>query len=231
MLRRLMDALFPRDTACVLCGALPERGHSVCPACFAACSPCPEGIVNEEGRRIFAAYRYDEHAEKMVAALKFRGLPAIAPDLAARLAPRIPAGYDLLVPVPVSRIRRRERGYNQAAALAESLGAMLGVPVLQALARVRHTRTQIGLNGAERAENVYDAFRARGNAFADKRILLIDDVYTTGSTARECARALGESHPPAAMDIAVFTTTMKEEDYALLSEAQRGEDISVPNQP
>jgi competence protein ComFC len=99
--------------------------------------------------------------------------------------------FDAIVPVPLHPARQRERGFNQAALLAERLGPHLGVAVRPVLQRVRHTTTQTAFDRAERIQNLRNAFRLRKKADVRKLdVLLIDDVLTTGSTLSECARVL-----------------------------------------
>lgn len=98
---------------------------------------------------------------------------------------------DLVVPVPLSRGRFRERGYNQAALVAQQLARRLGVPSsAQAVTRHRETSSQVGLNSSQRRSNVAGAFEADGQIVAHRAVLLIDDLYTTGSTIEACGRAL-----------------------------------------
>jgi len=102
--------------------------------------------------------------------------------------------FDVIVPVPLHPARQRERGFNQAALLAERLGPHLGVPVRSVLQRVRYTTTQTAFDRGERIQNLRHAFRLRKNADVRKlSVLLIDDVLTTGSTLSECARVLKEN--------------------------------------
>jgi competence protein ComFC len=99
--------------------------------------------------------------------------------------------FDLIVPVPLHSARERERGFNQAALLAEMLSARTSIPVRPALERVRHTTTQTAFDRAERMENLRGAFRLRKKAdVRHLHVLLIDDVLTTGSTLSACARVL-----------------------------------------
>lgn len=99
--------------------------------------------------------------------------------------------FDALVPVPLHPARRREREFNQAEALAELLALRAGTPVLPALQRIRYTTTQTRLDRNERMENLRGAFRVRHPAAVKSRhLLLVDDVFTTGSTVDECARVL-----------------------------------------
>ena len=99
--------------------------------------------------------------------------------------------FDLIVPVPLHPTRERERGFNQASLLSELISAQTSIRSQRVLERVRYTTTQTALDRSERMENLHNAFRLRKNAdVRGLRVLLIDDVLTTGSTLRECARVL-----------------------------------------
>jgi ComF family protein len=106
-----------------------------------------------------------------------------------------PMPVDLVAPVPLHPAHQRERGYNQADLLARVFGRMIGMPVgAVGLRRVRHTRSQMSLNAADRRENVHAAFsyQARDNVHgvSGQRVLIVDDVCTTGSTLEACSVAL-----------------------------------------
>jgi ComF family protein len=105
----------------------------------------------------------------------------------ARALPR-DEHFDCIVPVPLYWRRRLQRGFNQAELLAGGLSRSTGIPVVRALRRAQATPTQAGLSNSARRRNVSGAFRSR--SVAGQRILLIDDVMTTGSTATACALAL-----------------------------------------
>jgi ComF family protein len=99
--------------------------------------------------------------------------------------------FDLIVPVPLHPARERERGFNQATLLAELLSDRIGLPVRLVLERARFTTSQTAHDRTERMKNLHDAFRLRKKMnVRDLRVLLIDDVLTTGSTLSECARVL-----------------------------------------
>jgi competence protein ComFC len=99
--------------------------------------------------------------------------------------------FDVLVPVPLHAARQRERGFNQATLLAQLLSEQSSIPCRPVLKRIRYTTTQTALDRSERMENLHNAFRLRRNAdVRGLRVLLIDDVLTTGSTLSECARVL-----------------------------------------
>ena len=103
---------------------------------------------------------------------------------------------DVIVPIPISRKRRRERGYNQTELLAKEIGKLTRIPVeTKGLIRIKETRAQKVLNVRERRKNLKDAFRwtGDGNMLDERNILLVDDIYTTGSTIDEAARILKKS--------------------------------------
>src|SRR6202022_1290116 len=110
--------------------------------------------------------------------------------LLSRALPR-EQSFDVIVPMPLHWRKRWQRGFNQAELLAREIGSRTHTPVRNTLRRIRNTASQAGLTSAKRRENVSGAFQARKRiALNDKRVLLIDDVMTTGATAASCARAL-----------------------------------------
>ncbi len=126
--------------------------------------------------------------------LKYEGVTALARPLGYLMAEywlRQPMPSDVIIPVPLHRDRHRKRGFNQAALLAEELSGQINIPIAQTtLARHRATASQIGLDFDERRRNVDDAFRCVANGLAGRRVLLVDDVYTSGSTLGACAVTL-----------------------------------------
>lgn len=216
---REMLAGYRRRTACVRCGRFlpPSVGAAVCAAGRgpAICSDCRSGIFPFAAAR--AAGPYEGLLREVVHRLKYHRRRSLARPLGGLLAaaaaellragrpagtaapPLSPVevrtpfgrGGPLLVPVPVSARRLRERGFNHAELLAREAGGVLGLPVAPVLLKTKETPPQVGLSGAVRRVNLAGVFAlADRGAVAGRPVLLIDDVLTTGSTAAGCARAL-----------------------------------------
>ena len=225
-----LDIALP--TLCVACRE-PVDGDGVCAECWAKLSfieppYCPrlgipfvydpgpellsmEAIANPPAyQRARAAVRYDDVARTLVHALKYHDRTDLAPTMAgwmARAGRELLAEADALVPVPLHWRRGWSRRYNQSGALAQSIGRQSGVKVAaEALRRVRATEQQIGLSRAQRASNVQGAFKVAPDRMADiqgRRVVLIDDVLTSGATSDACARALLRAKA-AQVDVLVF---------------------------
>jgi len=225
-----LDVALP--TLCVACRE-PVAGDGVCAACWAQLSfiappyceklgipfvydPGP-GILSMQAiadppayTRARAAVRYDAVAKTLVHALKFHDRVDLAPTMGrwmAHAGAPLLADADLLVPVPLHWRRGFSRRYNQSGALARAIGKQARLPVaVEALQRVRPTAHQIGLSRSERAANVQGAFKvppARKAEIHGRRVVLIDDVLTSGATVDACARALLRAKA-ASVDVLVF---------------------------
>ena len=159
--------------------ALPSPGAALCGRCLAE-PPGYDATV--------AALAYDFPADALVHALKFRGELSLARFLAGLLQERLDGreAVDLLVPVPLSAARLRERGYNQAVEIARHLPGKLD---FSSCTREHHAAPQTGLPWAERQRNVRGAF-ACARSLAGARVAVVDDVMTTGATLDEMARTL-----------------------------------------
>ncbi len=181
----------PRGRACDLCGVTletPRTGDTL------RCIPCMQRRSPLD--RLFCAWRYQEPLDAVIHGLKFQDLTYLGAQLASELDSRLPRNLeiDAVVPVPLHWRRSWKRGYNQAAEIARPLARRRGWRLEEALVRRRSTPPQSGLDRALRLRNLRRGFatRPRPNGFEseEKRLLLIDDVYTTGATLEAAALAL-----------------------------------------
>ena len=218
LLQAAVSLLYP--SVCTICGRSIRAGEYLCGDCETrvtrivppfcqACSEPFEGSItgafpctNCAHRTIYfdaavAAYRGRGIVRQIIHEFKYgrqihlrhlvaRWLHAALDDERLR-----GSRFDIIVPVPLHATRLRERGFNQASLLAALLSAQTSISSKPLLERIRYTTTQTALDRSERMENLHNAFRLRKNAdVRGLRVLLIDDVLTTGSTLSECARVL-----------------------------------------
>ena len=191
------ELLFPRK--CILCGSVLTGNE------LDLCHDCRTGApVFDEERRVSGIeavcilWYYEGAVRESLLWFKFHNRPGYAEGYGRMLAMRIAGelhGIDLITWVPVSGKRRRERGYDQSELLARAVSKELGIPARATLKKVRHNPAQSGITDLEqRKANVQDAYQVLDSAAVkDKRVLLIDDILTTGATAAECARMLREA--------------------------------------
>ncbi len=151
--------------------------------------------------------RYSGTLERVLHALKFERHDFLAEPLAAVLQETLrDAGFDAIVPVPMHWLRERRRGYNQAELLARALSRRIGVPTQLLLRKRRGGVAQSSLARDARARNVRDAFKATPKA-KGKRVLIVDDICTTGETLRACARALVREEAARVCAVAIAKAT------------------------
>lgn len=192
----ILNLLFPRK--CVLCRKILEREETdLCRQCRVDSPKCLKDNRKFPYLDSWAAiWYYKENIRSSILRYKFHRARHYAPVygrlLAMRLMNRYPEGFDLITWVPISSRRKLARGYDQVELLAAAVGRELGVEPVRLLKKIRHNRPQSQIAGqARRKANVLGAYRmAEGVQVAGKRVLLLDDVITTGATAGECARVL-----------------------------------------
>ncbi len=233
--RLALDVALP--TLCVAC-RVPVSGEGVCAGCWAKLSfiappfcerlgipfvydPGP-GILSMQAiadppayDRARAAVRYDDVARQLVHGLKYQDRTDLAPPLGrwmVRAGAEVLKNADLIVPVPLHWRRGWSRRYNQSGALAKVIGRMADVPVTgSALKRIRPTPQQVGLSRSERARNVQGAFQVPAECrpqVEGRRIVLVDDVLTSGATVDACARTLLRAKA-ANVDVLVFARVVE----------------------
>ncbi len=184
-----------RGPVCSVCG-LPFRGELSHPQ---ECPSCKE--EKPAFHRARSVFRMAEAGRSLLLRYKYERQTYLSPPAARWLKEGGEefynwGDYDLILPVPLHHRKVRERGFNQSELLAAGLSRLTGVPLAKKkFVRARYTGTQTRLNLKERQENIKGAFRVKDRRyFWEKSLLLIDDVFTTGATVNECARALLKAH-------------------------------------
>ena len=216
----ILEALYPSQANCMGCGSPAGADEGwLCEACARLLAPvadlpgprcprCGRPLSERRGTRgcetcgdwpeglVSAArfvYPYRRPVSGMIRRMKYQSVARMADWMAREMETvvrrELPGPVDAVVPVPMHPLRLRERGVNQAAAIAGALSGRLGVPSLEALRRTRDTAQQARLTAAARRTNLEGAFAASPDV-RGLRVLLVDDVLTTGATALACARAL-----------------------------------------
>lgn len=205
--RVALDLLFPPQ--CALCRA---GGSVLCEYCIATlplaeaprCERCWDDVTHGSlcarcsrtppaFESVRAPYAHEDGARELVHLLKYENLTSLAEPMAREMAPFVAVfAPDVVVPVPLHSGRERSRGYNQSALLAKHIGRETGIVVdSRAARRVRATKPLVqAMSPEERAQIVEGAFRADASRVERRRVLLVDDVVTTGATLGACARAL-----------------------------------------
>ena len=217
MIRRVLEWLFPRK--CVLCRKILRKEETdLCRACRVDQPEYPYGKKKVPHiDALTAVWMYEGDVRKSIHRYKFGGARHYADVYGRLLAMRILRDLpeaEVITWVPVSRKRKRERGYDQVELLAEAVSAELSIPCEALLEKFRDNRANSGLKTpAERRANVLGVYKVpEGAQIRGKRVLLLDDIVTTGATASECARVLltaGAKEVLFAAVAAAGTTTSK----------------------
>jgi ComF family protein len=183
---------------CWSCSGLSRRGDPLCAGCRRSLHRLAPESVLLGGVPVWAPLAYSGPARDLVRALKFRGALGLADTMAAQIVANAPPGLledRRVVPVPLHPRRLRSRGYNQAAAIAEVIGRRTGYPVLDCLTRAGPAVTQVGRDRSERRTGPAGRIGVHASAEAPtwaggERVVLVDDVVTTGATLGACRNAL-----------------------------------------
>ncbi len=206
-------AIDPGAALCVRCVKALEKlrlDDKVCPRCLCFVrfnEPCQYCVQGKMGHLTgsWAPYRYSDVSQRLVVLFKFSSVFQARDLLIDAMLASMPAsGFDALVPIPLHANRRRQRGFDQAALLAQGVAEKSGLPVRQALFRYRKTPPQSSLSHHKRQADMENTFRVI-LPVKGQRILLVDDVRTTGSTARSCAEELMAA---GAMSVGLLTATV-----------------------
>ncbi len=210
------DFFFP--PRCLLCGAHIAPGEALCEACGKALPERPRErrfrLTGDRGEEfvVRAPFVYEGGCRKNIHSMKFQGKKALAGPFG-----RVMAGaaeglgpFDGVTWVPMSPAGRKSRGYDQSQLLAKSVAKALGLPLLPLLRKERDTAVQHDLPRQERLENVKKAYGASPGS-QGKRVLLVDDIVTTGATMTECALALYRAGAEEVAGLCIADAPLKED--------------------
>ena len=197
---KILDAVFPRR--CVLCHRVigPEHEQGLCHLCqwqdYQNQQP-----LDEEGKGRCSLV-YEDQLQRAIYRMKYNGCRSYGLYFARWMAEEGAAwaahtGFDRMTAVPLAKKRMKSRGYNQAEVIARELCRLCRLPYGELLERKKETRPQQGLGEELRRQNLAEAFVVRESHEELRRICVVDDIYTTGSTAAECIRVLRERWPGA----------------------------------
>lgn len=224
-------ALLPEDSGvCVICDRKIKGDFFVKSGHAGICSDCADQLAFTRQGSSFPAveplsyllcpFEYSGSIEKLLRSFKF-GSNFKNGEILNILLRNFFEGYphlrefDCVIPVPLSAERLNERGYNQSEIIARSIAEVIGIPLnTDTLVRIRHTERQSSLSAAERILNVKNAFLSK-RRMDHQHILLVDDIYTTGSTMKNCAEALKDAGAAEIAGIAAATTIHPERPILL----------------
>jgi len=201
----LIDFIYPN--VCVVCGVrMPLDQRVICQSCWDALPRNIHTVLASGDKTIsgkkwfsFVAWRfyYKETVRELIHLYKFNGFSLLHRPLGLEMTEAVLnrpelVQADALVPVPLHRARLRERGYNQSLLLAQVISEKTKIPVVLALERIKNTRPQVSIERAEdKIKNVKGIFTVKQEcSIKDKRLVLIDDIFTTGATVNECSKTL-----------------------------------------
>jgi len=216
-LERLWLWFFPRR--CVWCAGVCAPEETLCAGCVDEAGPVlPPGLLPESDTPLVSVFTYHSEAQRILLNLKFHGGRGLAPSIGYAMADALAALADkpdwLLCGVPMTPVKLKERGYNQSELLAKAAACWLGMgyePGL--LVKTRETLAQHGLPREQRQTNISGGFAAAGpGRIAGRRIVLCDDICTTGATLRDAVRALREAGAKEIICLTYLRTDLEEED-------------------
>ncbi|WP_027623692.1 ComF family protein [Clostridium lundense] len=192
----ICSVVYSEEAECPICKVYSQDG-TLCEKCSSRIKLCYNSYIlnhNNIDFKYYSAAYYAGTMKELILRLKYKSDFVSGEILSNYMISKIIEENiccDILTYVPMSRKALRKRGYNQSECLARNIGKELNIPIIRTLKKIENTQDQIGLNGEERWQNIKDSFKViNKQKLNNKKIILIDDVITTGATAFYCAREL-----------------------------------------
>jgi len=208
LLNSTVDLVFPP-----CCAGCARVDWAWCPHCDDDLRKLPITPIKRRGKYVNGLLASGVHTgqlQQAVQALKYDGITSLAAPLAARLTTllrRTNVTIDIIIPVPMHKTRTTQRGYNQAKLIARHVSEQAEIPMEEAIYRTRQTRSQVGLNRGERRVNVAEAFQTQ-TVLRGQRLLIVDDVLTTGATLDACAQVARQAGAKTIYGLTVTAATL-----------------------
>ena len=210
MLKKLIDLIFP--TSCAICGKIYKK--AICPQCFKILKQeLKIQTIKEKNLKLYFISFYEGKIKQLLLQFKFKDKPYLN-ELFTELIikdnklKKIIEAYDFIVPVPMYKTNQKLRGYNQTELITKNLENKTKVKNLNCLEKIKQNKKQSSLSEKERKTNIINVYKLLDNDIKDKSILLFDDIYTTGSTVKECIKELQKGKPKKA-DVLVISKSKK----------------------
>lgn len=213
--KAFLELLYPKSIKCCICGRTGRE--AVCSSCLAGveflegrvCLKCGKGIDDNYDETIcpdciayerhfdlaFSCFKYDDRGREIIHKLKYEGGIKVSEVLGRLMTQRLRDENilpEVIVPVPIHKTKEASRGFNQALLVAEDIASRMNRPLWNCLLRTKETSEQFKLDRMQRIMNVHNAFclDLLYNKLQNKSVLLVDDIFTTGSTVDECSKVL-----------------------------------------
>lgn len=217
-----LDLIYPSETICYMCGGTLEKDakYSLCKNCYNNlpfisehhCTKCGTSLKMVESEpiceqckksdyyfdRAISVVEYKKDIKRLIYKFKYSDHTYLATTIGPMMAHKIKqegTEADIIIPVPLYKNKEKERGFNQAVLLSRQISGETNIPLnADTLIRTKNTKVMYNLTRKERLENVRDAFRIiNQDAIINKNIILVDDIFTTGSTVNSCSKELMEN--------------------------------------
>ena len=222
VIKIIINYIYPRNITCIICDNPIKltNSYSLCKSCFKelrfileGCNKCGKPIIHRNLEResliecnycfnktfyfdkVISCIEYDDISKKLILDFKYKSKTYLCKYIAQLMKEKIlleDMKYDYILFVPLHKKRIRERGFNQSEKIANKLGELLNIPVLDCIDRVKNTKKLYRLNKEDREKELKNGFKVKENInfIKNKKVILIDDIFTTGATANEISKVL-----------------------------------------